>query len=341
MPLANIPWATGGGAENDVEGARLSLYASTKGGRGIILPGDMRVTALPTPGPFVRVASGGCVTPNIYQGGGGQSYAMREISSTDYPVTATGSSGAAVKYLVAAVHDEQYEGGAKTNKKTDPRNNYQWVSSLSGLTFPFVELLRLDQPANTAAIAGSMLTDIRKIADPRRDSAQHYRPRVATDNSPQNNLNAREAAGGEYFPGGAGYANTFTVEIPWWATQMKIRAEWSGLRFEGGRNSFGNLWMEYGLEYRDHTWPNKQQWEFATQSYMFDSATAGNTHRMDKSVGDTKTIPAKLRGKVVTFAYKGALAATAQTGVSMDGMSGLMTDLTFIQAPASDWQGAS
>lgn len=341
MPLAPIPWATGGGAENDIEGARLSLYASTRGARGIILPGDMRVSALPVPGPAVRIVGGACVTPNTYPGGAGQSYAMREISSTDHPVAATGSSGAAVKFLVAAIDDEQYAGGAKTNPKTDPRNFYRWVSSLDGLAFPFTELVRLDQPANTSTITQAMLTDIRRIANPQRDGVQHYRPRVSADDSPQNQLTGREANGGEYFPGGSGYANTFTVDIPWWATQMKIRSEWLGMRFEGGRNCWGSLWVEYGTEYRAWTWPGKQQWEFATQKYPFDTVGIGTTDRKGFAVADTRTIPAKLRGKTVTFAYKAGLATDSQTGVSMDSWSGLTTDITFIQQPVADWQGAA
>ena len=55
MALRPVPWAIGHGAHNSAEGARMSLYAATNGARGVINPGDMRVTALPVPGAAVRI----------------------------------------------------------------------------------------------------------------------------------------------------------------------------------------------------------------------------------------------------------------------------------------------
>lgn len=345
MPLRPVPWATSGGidgkggAENSVELARVGAYSATLGATGIIEPGDFRVTALPTPGAAVRVIQGTGVIKSTYPGVFGQSYSVQEQSLTDIPVTATGSSGSAVKFVYVLIQDSQYAGQQPADVKNGPYNSYQVSTSLP-LNAPYLLLAKINQPANTATITSTMITDMRKIAVPRRDDFDFARPRVAGDNSPQNQLSAREP-GGEYFPGGGGYANPFTVEVPWWATQLKIRANWYGVRYEGNRNTWGSRWMEFGDEYRDRTWPGNQNYEFATQKFTFDSATSGNTYRTDWGLADTRTIPAKLRGKTITFIFKAALATAAQTGTSMDAWSGLSCQGTWLQAPVSDWQGAS
>ena len=341
MTLRPVPWAIGHGAENDVEGARLGLYAATMGGRGIIQPADMRVTALSTPGPFVRVLSGSAVTPNDYPSARSQSYAVMEDSSTDVPVPETSSSAGAVRYLIVRVKDDQYAGPEPADKTKGPYNEYAWVSSLPTAQ-PYVPLARLDQPKSTATITQDMLTDIREMAILKWKLVPYARQRVTSDNSAQNMLKAREAAGGEYFPGGGGFANEFTVKVPEWANRCVFDAEWQGLRFEKGVNSWGSLWLEYGTEYKAHGWNNKQDYQYATAKHTFDTVGgATSTYRNDKGASDHVYIPAALRGKTMTVVFKGGLndnTASKPNGVSMDGGSGLKAYLFFAQDPDANWE---
>lgn len=339
MPLDQA-WAVGNGAENSVEGARLSLYASTKGGRGVIQPEDMRVTALPTPGGFVRILSGACASPNDYLGenGGSQSYSGREISSTDFPVAPTGSSGAQVKHLIWAVHDEQYEAGIPTNPATDLRTSYEWVSTLEGITYPHVYLITLTQPANTATITNAMLMDIRELADPKTDIATFSRPRIMEDNDLRHNyVNSRHNGAnggwyGEMFPGGSGSPNSAEIYIMPWATHMSIRADWVGVKCESGKNSHGLYWMEFGDEYRDHGWPKGRQFEYATQQFAFDTTGTQGNYRTSWPLIDQVTVPKKLRGKTIRFGFKAGLSDDADTnGVYMDHKSGLGIQIIFAQ----------
>lgn len=341
MPLDQA-WAVGGGAENSVEGARLATYLATKGGRGVILPSDMKVSALPVPGAAVRIVSGACASPNDYlnegdsQDGGGQSYGGREISSTDFPVAPTGSAGGQVKYLIWAVHDEQYEGDEPADPVNDLRNGYEWVSTLNGITYPHVQLVKLDQPKNTATITNSMLTDIRELADPKTDIATYSRPRLAADDDPrQNYCNSRYSGAngdwyGEYFPGGDGSPSAAYIDIPWWATQMAIRADWVAVRAESGKNAHGRRWIEYGDEYRAHGWPGGRQLQYATQQFAFDTTGTQGSYRADWAVIDQVPIPKKLRGKRIQFAFKAGLSPDADTnGVYMNGLSGLGMQIIF------------
>ncbi|MCD1286479.1 MULTISPECIES: hypothetical protein [unclassified Brevibacterium] len=329
MPLQNIPWAVGGGAYNEVEGARLALYAATSGGRGVMAPRDMRVTALPTPGPAVRIYSGAGVSPNYYPtAGGGQSYAMREISSTDFPVPATGSSGAAVRYLIARVQDEQYEGDTKANPKTDPRNSYQWVSALP-TTYPFVELYRLNQPANTATITNAMLTDIRQMANPRVKPVNRSRPSVTTDTGMK-----LSSTTGEWFPGdGAATGARQEIEVPEWAVRMIVEPSWYGVRYEANSNCYGTFWVSYGPSTAGGA--NGEPFLYKTQEFQFDSAGAkANTYRTNWLMSDDRAVGSNMRGKLCTFAFRAKRnSASTNNGVSMDGLSGLSLKVTFLEEP--------
>jgi hypothetical protein len=194
-----------------------------------------------------------------------------------------------------------------------------------------VPLVRLEQPASTSTITNKMLTDIREVANPRREEHVFGRPRVLADSSAGSTLTVRHAAGGEYFPGGDGSPNQFRVPVPSWCNRVMIDAQWMGVRYQAGRSVYGNYWVEFGDEYRDRTWPGNRQWEFGTQIFAFNSPDSGDASRDNWPLMDGLVMPAKLRGKTVTFAFKASLSAGSDLGVSMDQLGGLGMRLTFAQ----------
>ena len=334
MALDPVPWAVGNGAENSVEGARRALYDSTGGARGVTGVHDMKVVALPVPGGAVRVLSGSCKSPNDYPGGGSQSYSGWEMSSTDVPVTATGSGGGRINWLLWRVDDPQYSGQPPADPTVGPYNRYVWVGSnpfTNPPAYPHVPLVRLNQPANTQTITNDMLTDVRQVANPWKDELVFGRPRVLGDSSAGVNLTVRHANGGEYFPGGDGSPNQFTIDMDPRCTRMMIDADWMGVKYQGGRNVYGNYWVEFGDEYRDRTWPNNRQWEFATQIFAFNGVQGSDDQRINWRLMDEVYVPPKLRGKRVTLAFKASLSAGSDTGVSMDHLGGLGMRLTFAE----------
>lgn len=335
MALDPVPWAVGHGAENSVEGARLSLYAATSGARGVVQPNDMRVSALPIPGTAVRVHTGACVTPNDYPGGQSQAYAMRETSSTDVPVLANTSNGTHIRFLVARVEDDQYAGPTPSDVVNGPYNRYEWLASnpeLNPPAFPHVPLARLDLPANQHTVTDDMLTDLRVVANPRREEVLHFRPRVSGDDASGTTLTRRTTEGGEYFPGSDWQGDVIRIDIPDYATRMTIEATWMGVLYQGGRNAYGSYWVEYGDEYRPWTWPGNRQWEFSTDWISFNAAASSNNQRIVWEGGDSVAVPAKLRGKKnVAFALKAGLHPNAQTGVSVDYTGALKLRVTFAE----------
>lgn len=331
MALQNIPWAIGGGAENEVEGARLALYAATNGGRGIMAPRDLRVTALPTPGGAVRIHSGAGVTPNDYlgPGGAGQSYAVRETSSTDFPVPATGSSGGAVRYLIIRIKDEQYEGPKPANPATGPRNFYEWVGALP-TTVPYVPLKKLNQPANTATITNAMLTDIREMANPRILVVNRSRASVASDQGMA--LNSKTSAG-EWFPGdGTPTGARQQIFCPAWATAMVVEPAWYQVRYSAA-NVWGRYWINYGPSSAEGNYSG-QPFPYNTQEFAFDAAE-GNIQRQPWLMSDYRTISSSMRGQMMTFAFRARRhdSSTATGVVRMDGLSGLSLKVTFLEEP--------
>lgn len=335
MALDPVPWFIGGAAEHSAEAARNIAWNATNGRTGISTPTSLRVTALATPGGGVRIAPGGATIESTYAGATQQSYTLRNDASETVSVPANTGSSTVTRYVVAEVNDPQYAGSAPANPVDGPYNFFRVVSSLSSV-HPRLRLATLRIPPSTSVITNSMITDNRVLLSPRREEVVFARPRVMEDGGPQNFLNGRFAGPlgnftGEYFPGGAGSPNTVQIEVPEWATHQSIEASWMGVQYAANTNVWGRYWVEFGDEYRDRTWPNGKQFEFAVQQFQFDSpGSSNNTMRTNWILMDQVSVPAKLRGKTVTYALKGGLAQGAATwAVSMDALSGLGLRVAF------------
>lgn len=335
MAFEPHPWFIGlEGVEHSAEVARNLAWVATSGASGIVKPTDLRVKAQSVPDGSVRIGPGGFVVESKYSGASQQSYVERVPTSTDLEVPATGSSGGATRYVVAQIMDPDYPGGGTIppvpNDGVFARPYL--VSSLSSSRTEIV-LAKIVQPANTAAITNAMITDLREIANPRRKQIQHARPRITTDTDMK--LSWLLSDGGEYFPGGGGSPNAFELDVPSWATRAIIRADWMSVRYAGSSNPTGRYWVEYGDEYKPHTWDNNRQWEFSTESFAFNSpGTSADVMRTNWILADGVPIPSKLRGKTCTFAFKAGLETSAGVNdVSMDKWSGLSMEVTFSEAP--------
>ena len=337
MPLRPVPWAIGNGAENSVELARAAAYAGTSGATGIIEPPDLRVTALPTPGAAVRVRKGTGIIKSTYAGVFGQSYVVQEQSYTDVPVAATGSSGGATKYVYVLITDTQYGGQTPPSVEDGPYNDYAVTTTLP-TTQPYLLLAKIVQPASTATITGAMITDVRKVAIPRRENVVFARPRLAADDDPkQNYLSAFWDHGssgqwfGELFPGGWGSTNMAEIDVPEWATFLTVRADWLSVRCESGKNAWGRYWIEYGDQWKGDGWGDGRNLEFVSQQFNFNTQV-GDTYNTNWSLMDQLPVPKKLRGKTIRFAFKAGRASTSDNqGVFMNSLSGLGLDITFAQ----------
>ena len=350
--MAMDRWFIGGGAEHTPESARRLVYSSTSGAEGIGGATDLQVLPTTPTGPSVRVTIGSALIRSRYQGGETQTYMGTVYSQETVAVAPTGSS-ARSDLVVMRVEDpfaagSPYSAPSAANIATAP---YVFIRVISGVpanttrvqSVPghandtAIALARIDIPANQGVVLSTYIKDLREVAVPKRSEVVFARPRVAADAGAQSNLGTGStvAAGGEVFPGGGGFSNEFQVRIPEWATRMVVDAAWMGVSYKSQTNPGGRYWMEFGDEYRDHTWPDKKQWEFTTQQFAFGSVRssfASDGAVTEWRLMDTRTVPAKLKGKLVTFAFKaGHEGAYASGNISMGALGGLGCRLTFAE----------
>ena len=326
MALDNVPWAVTG-AEVTAAVARQELYDSTSGAEGVSAVGALKVQALQTPGPKIRIAPGGALLTNRYNGGAGQSYAARNATQTEIPVTATGSAGGRTDLVVLRILDPEFEGQAPE----DPDEfSYTRISVIEGvssntksvkdlnLTYPAIALARISIPASTATITNAMITDLRVMARPRTDDVWRPRPNVVAD---RETLKAA-GADGEYFPNAGGEQH---IAIPEWATRVQIRATWMQVRLEEGKN-FGQAWVEFGPYLRPSTR------KYKTQQYNWDGSEAGGVSRQVWIVEDDVAVPAELRGTTQPFVMKARYNQAGGAWIaSIDEMSGVSLVVRFLE----------
>lgn len=272
-----LVWAVTG-AQFTADSARAETFKSTNGSRGVTLPDDLKVSALPTPGAFVRVGPGGATLPAGYPSAPGQSYGTYQSTTVQVPVAATGSGGGATKYLIQRITDPQFEGTAPANPTTAVYDSYAWVSSLSGLNYPYVPLAKLVQPASTATITNAMLTDIRELTNPRSVSYT-FMSGPTPEKSP--------ADGGSEWPD---YRPL--VKIPAWANHVSMVTSLASMGHRGG-NTAGQITTTLG----SGTW-DVTMLRAANAGYDLDAAVnSGQRHTF--IIGGAGAIPAGMRGNTV------------------------------------------
>lgn len=246
MALDNTPWAVGGGAQLSVEVARTIAYASTRGSEGIVGLGDLKVQAQTVPTTTVRVSPGAGLILNRYAGGGQQSYGLRNATQTDVAITATGSGGGRTDLVVARVLDPQYEGAAPGDPVTF---QYAKLSVIQGvpsgtktakelnLGYPAIALAKITLPSSTATVTSAMITDLRRVAQPRRERAMVTIFPDATRTMPT----------GSYASWPIGAGQRPLVSVPDWATRVDIVAHLSGVKFVQGGGALSAAGIKTGF----------------------------------------------------------------------------------------------
>ncbi|UVF61143.1 minor tail protein [Arthrobacter phage Aoka] len=247
MALDNTPWFIGGGAQHSPEVARTLAFASTRGAEGIVGIGDLKVQAQAVANGTVRVSTGAAIILNRYAGGGQQSYGLRNATQTDVAITATGSGAGRTDLIIARVLDPQYEGAAPADPVTFQYSRIVVVQGVPAgtktaaelnLGYPAIALAKVTLPVSTATITAGMITDLRKVANPRRDRAMVTVFPSATQSIP--------TAGYSSWP--IQTAQRPLVPVPSWATRVDIVAHLSGVKFvqSGGAATTAGIRTGFG-----------------------------------------------------------------------------------------------
>jgi hypothetical protein len=179
----DVPFLVGGGAEHNAEVFRRLAYAATQGAEGVVSPGDFKITALGVPGGAVTIAAGSAHLLNRSVGGAQQTYSFGRPDAFDVPIAPTTAAGPRSDLVIIDVEDPQYSPwqtpGTPGRPGTVKAGPYVYGRVLSGvpattrtakelnLGYPAIALARIDIPASTGAITAAMITDLRKLGQPR------------------------------------------------------------------------------------------------------------------------------------------------------------------------------
>jgi len=328
--LDTVPIFVGGGAEHSPELIRVLASAATSGAMGIIGAGDLQVRALNVPGTKVRIAPGIGVMPNRYPGGGNQSYIGRNASETLVDVPATTSSGGKAWLVIMRVKDPQYAGAVPADVKNGPYTFLELVACGAtdkalplGTAYPYVPLARINMPASTATVLQSYITPLREMAMPRRRRDLNTLGLTGAQSETQTST----AAGGEQWPNAA----SWYCEVPEWATQVRVRADWAQVFVPAGQVG-GELWVQIGKEVAADT--------RETQHTQYLTPDSDRNQRSSFICADTINVPATWRGGVRYVTLQAKLSQIYSGGnaarLIANGGSAVVCDLEWLEAPSQD-----
>lgn len=235
----SVPWFIGGGAQHSPEVARLLSYAATSGAQGIVSPSDLKVAPLAVPGGGVRIAPGAALILNRATGGDSQTYVARLPIEDTISIASTGSAVGRSDLIVAQIEDP-FMSGEPWQDPEDPTvgpyiftrvipnvpagtTRLQDVPGYAGRSA--ITLARIDIPPVTGTITAAMITDLRKLAQPRSS-------RVVWSGSGSSGGDATLTAtsGRQTWPNA-----TLDVAIPEWATWVHITMTLAGIIQSGGQ----------------------------------------------------------------------------------------------------------
>ncbi|MFE7129329.1 hypothetical protein ACFVIM_00520 [Streptomyces sp. NPDC057638] len=270
MALIQPPMLVHGGT-HPARAMRMMIRDLARGSAGVTEGNDLRVSPLSTPGAGVRVGDGSAVIRGATWGQG--SYTQYNVGDATVPIAPTGAKPRS-DLICLRVEDPEYEGNR--NPATEDIGYFHVVSGVSstmtatpaGMTA--IPLARLDIPANTATITSAMIRDLRRIANPRRESTllNSFPTASSTLKYNDNKWHKWPSAG------------AWNITIPSWATTAKIVVTVAGLRMIGG-NVYARMRQSLGSDVGQETPIDDDQ---------------AHIRRSTVVLGDTVSISASARG---------------------------------------------
>lgn len=208
-----VPWAVENGAKASGAVARAAHYAATRGAQGIALPGDMKVSATPSPSQSVRIGTGS--TTILNRQAPGESYQGLARSFTDVSVTVDGSPR--TDLVIATIIDPDFSPWTVADVPDAVNGPYFVPEVLEGVDpnttrasdvvgYSAYELARISVPAS-GNITSGMITSLRQLAQPRSWSDTIMQGGLVAEHLTTSDTDWKD------WP-----SNTWTVQVPEWAT---------------------------------------------------------------------------------------------------------------------------
>lgn len=306
MALIQPPMLTHGGT-HPARAFRMMVRDLARGNQGVTEGNDLKVRERSTPGAGVRVSDGSAVVRGAAWGQG--SYTQYNVGDAIVPIAPTGSS-ARSDLVCLRVEDPEYEGNR--NPAADDIGYFHVVSGVSASTktvpsgMTAIPLARLDLPANTATITNAMVTDLRQIANPRRDRKLYTAyPSALSELKYQDNrwYNWPTAA-------------SWSVSIPAWAVSGKVAVTIAGLRMARA-DVFAAMQTKLGSDLGHNT--------------VIDDNQGTVVRRQTVVIADNITISAAQRGTTQTLSLQTLMSKIETGDLSVDGSTSIIADVEFTE----------
>ncbi|WP_330306246.1 MULTISPECIES: hypothetical protein [unclassified Streptomyces] len=305
MTLIQPPMMVKGGT-HPARTMRMMIRDLSRGAQGVTEYNDLKVTQQTTPGAGVQVGDGSGVVRGAAWGQG--SYTQYNVGTALVNIAPTGAQGR-TDMVVLRVQDPEYEGSL--NPASDDIGFFDVVSNVSstatqppaGMTA--IPLARIALPSNCATVTNAMITDLRRIANPRRDR-QLY---TAFPGSPLNRIVWQDNQW-HTWPSAAHW----NIAVPVWAVSAKLVTTVAGLRLDSA-DVFASMRQVLGI--------------VTGQGTAIDDDQGANTRRSTVVVADSLTIPFAMRGTTQSL-YLQTFMSKAETGnLGVDNGTSLITDVEF------------
>ncbi|WP_217572559.1 hypothetical protein [Streptomyces sp. GbtcB7] len=305
MTLIQPPMMVKGGT-HPARTMRMMIRDLSRGSQGVTEYNDLKVTQQTTPGTGVQVGDGSGVVRGAAWGQG--SYTQYNVGSALVNIAPTGAQGR-TDMVVLRVLDPEYEGSLDPTKDNigffDVVSNVSSTATQPPAGMSAIPLARVALPSNCATVTAAMITDLRRIANPRRDR-QLY---TAFPGSPLNRLVYQDNQWHNW-PSAA----RWSIDVPAWAVSAKIVTTVAGLRLDTA-NVFASMRQVLGTA--------------QGQGTAIDDDQGANTRRSTIVVADSLTVPAAMRGTTQSL-YLQTFMSKAETGnLGVDGGTSLITDVEF------------
>lgn len=228
MALEGVPWMIGSGANHSAEVGRLLAYAACGGAEGVVGPGDFKVTQSVVADGNINIAAGGAAMLNQFPGGGQQMYLERNNSPIVKAMTPQGAGGPRYDLVTLLVHDPQYAGQpAPVSVADGPYCEIKVYENVASTVKTLAEvdpnktgiaLARVAFSASDSVVTTAEITDLRQMVQPRiKKITKIISPGGTT------------ALPGAY--GTAPVGASWNVDVPKWATRVRLTATWAGVQF--------------------------------------------------------------------------------------------------------------
>jgi hypothetical protein len=309
MTLIQPPMMVNGGTHS-ARSMRMMIRDLSRGSQGVTEYNDLKVTQLTTPGAGVQVGDGSGVVRGAAWGQG--SYTQYNVGAATVDIAPTGAV-ARTDMVVLRVLDPEYEGSL--NPASDAIGYFHVVSNVAHSTatqppagMTAIPLARIALPPNTATVTNAMITDLRSIANPRKDR-QIYTASPSGDQQWAGNAKGTYVS---YPP-----AARWNIAVPAWAVRARIVFTVAALRVATG-SVYGSAAFKLGT--------------VQGQGVKFDTgpfSSGDRNQRVNLISADTLTVPAELRGTTQLLQAMVALDNAVAGYLEADTVTTAIADVEF------------